>query len=699
MDRLGRIFGTHDEAETEDFDSVEAETPPTPVGQDERRMQVRAYNHWAGQLGDRNYPAIDGLHPQSLEDFGPYSVLLDFTKGVDDPTIRYLGSELAAECGAPVTIASLSEVPGRSLLSRITDHYMQILANEAPIGFEAEFINQRGLTALYRGILLPYSSDDATIDYIYGVINWKETADAATADALLAEIDKALGSPAATPEPLAEDEDMDNLLDLSQFAEADPVRDLGIEPHDAPEHSALTIPAPSFGQPANDEADRAADDEYGTDYFAAEDDGLGTGSEWGQGFSGFGEDDPVYAVDYGSNPLEDETEGEDVEDVVDPLADQSVGLGLSSLVNRTARTKVTVSLTGPASTGTDARIATDAADAAEFGAHELSGEPEPVAYDGGATAQDLAFLASQTAPFAEDCEDDEDVAIDFGLGDFGGDAFGQDDAADVAEFGAHELSGEPEPVAFDGGATAQDLAFLASQTTPFAEDCEDDEDVAIDFGLGDFGGDAFGDEEGAEQDGLYDCLAAAREMAQLARSSEDRSRKALYQAVGRAYDFSLEAAANPEDFDELIAENGLSVQDRAPMTPVVKLVFGADYDKTRLTEYAAVLDYAHRTGVERGALGQLLREAEGGLKGIVQAERRARKEASGKPVDPFDGIREALAKKLRKLGPIELDDLAADGPEFGLVMIRRQADGSVALIGEVPRDTALVERAGRRLVA
>ncbi len=73
-------------------------------------------------------------------------------------------------------------------------------------------------------------------------------------------------------------------------------------------------------------------------------------------------------------------------------------------------------------------------------------------------------------------------------------------------------------------------------------------------------------------------------------TSEDRTRDALYEAIGRAYDFSLAAAeATGRGFAELLADAGLSTQDRAPMTPVVKLVFGADYDKTRLTEYAAAL--------------------------------------------------------------------------------------------------------------
>ncbi|MGD9665660.1 MAG: hypothetical protein AB7U34_10700, partial [Novosphingobium sp.] len=201
-------FDTDDLGDAGYYDPVEdeitRETPPSPVGQDERRMQVRAYNFWANLLIDRNYPSIEELHPAELEDFGPYSVLLDFSTGIENPGIAFLGNKLAEECGAQSTIRHLNEVPSRSLLSRITDHYMQILANQAPIGFEAEFVNQQGRTILYRGILLPFSSDDDTIDFIYGVINWKELADQFTTDELMLEIDQALDDSHDAESPLSQ---------------------------------------------------------------------------------------------------------------------------------------------------------------------------------------------------------------------------------------------------------------------------------------------------------------------------------------------------------------------------------------------------------------------------------------------------------------------------------------------------------------
>ncbi|MCE7795490.1 hypothetical protein LWE61_02845 [Sphingobium sufflavum] len=166
---------------------VAMEAPPM-VRFDERRMHVRAYNYWASLLGDRSFPSIEDLNPGDIEDFGSHSVLIDFTGGIDDPSIAFLGSALLRECGLDGSITRISEVPSRTLLSRLTDHYLQIVANQAPIGFEAEFTNQRNAEILYRGIMMPFSSDDDTIDFVYGVINWKEVA----APALTEDIERAM---------------------------------------------------------------------------------------------------------------------------------------------------------------------------------------------------------------------------------------------------------------------------------------------------------------------------------------------------------------------------------------------------------------------------------------------------------------------------------------------------------------------------
>ena len=589
-----------------DYDAGDDETgheaPPAGIGTDERRMQVRAYNHWASLLEDRCFPPIDALEPGNLPDFGPYSVLLDFTAGIENPGISYLGAELAGECGiSPTELQHLDDVPARSLLSRITDHYMQILANQAPIGFEAEFVNQRGATILYRGILLPFSSDDETIDFIYGVINWKELADQHTSDELLLQVDQVLEQ---KPEAPAEDAEaaMPEWNDAAGSLPANDTEDYG-----------PAVAGTPLDEPAAFEAGPETPDEEETPF------------DYAARFNlNYDDEDEDYD--------EDEGEGED-SGLPRPSFGSltSIGGGLRKSEPRTAVL------------------------------------PEVPEEERGFSDLDL-----------------ESVHADLGSSDFEQepDVFTPEPEAFAAPLEEPELAAEAAE-SFAPVDTGRAYAPLDAGPV-FPEAPEETIDVS---GLENL--------DPADME-LGDWLAAAREMAAAARTSEDRTRSALYEAIGRAYDFSLAAEERPGDFEEILADSGLTMQDRAPMTPVVKLVFGADYDKTRLTEYASALSHAHRLRLPRGTLGDFLRQADGGLKGVVQAERQLRKVESGKAVDADP--REELAAKLRALPAIDLTEIDPSGAEFGLVMIRRNEHGVIEIVGEVPEDAALLERAAKKLV-
>jgi len=421
-------------------DEPAIERPPE-IGVDERRMHVRAYNYWVSLLHGRPYPSIEDLKPEKIGDFGPHSVLLDFTQDRNDPTVVYLGPALRTECDLPPGTHRISSVPSRSLLSRLTDHYMQIIANRAPIGFEAEFLSDRGVNTLYRGILMPLSTNGDEIDFIYGVISWKELADHAAASELVGAVDRAV---AAAP---------------------------------------------------------------------------GTG------------DLPVWA------------DG--------PHAELPDG--------------------------------TDADEAAERDGLTLSLWPE-----------------------------------------------------------AGDEAGAPAELPEDAG--------------------------------------------------LADRLDLARASAEQARTADQRSRAALYRALGHAYDFALAAEAEPDDYAELLQDAGLKVQARAPMTPIVKLVFGIGYDKTRLTEFAAALSWARRHDLARGNLAAALEAFGGGLKGIVADERAARRPAA-KP-DRSAARREAL----RSAPPIAVlegagigEDIAAG--DFVLLVARSDGDGRLAIVAPAVRDDKLIASA------
>jgi hypothetical protein len=425
MDSVRGFDEELDYCSAEGSDAIEA---PPEIGVDERRMHVRAYNYWVSLLDGRPYPSIRDLNPQSLGDFGPHSVLLDFSDGSDNPKVMWLGAALREECDLIGDIRRIGDVPKRSLLSRLTDHYMQIIANRAPIGFEAEFVSQRGQNTMYRGILMPFSSTGEQIDFIYGVINWKEIAEPKVSATIARDAQRAL---AAAPPP----------------AEACPV--------------------------------------------------------WADG----------------------------------PNAEPH----------------------------------------------------EPAA-----------------APVAE------------------------------ADWDAPEL--------------------------PLGDDA-----------------------------GLADRLGAARESAEAARSADTRSRGALYRALGQAYDFARAAEAAPEDYLEILEDAGLKAQARAPMTPIAKLIFGADYDKARLTEFAAALSWARRQEVPAGGFRACLEALDGGLKAMVQAERRARKPEP--KADAGETARTAL-RRAPAVASIAFD--SGSDAEFVLLLGRREASGQLALLGSL-QDAGLTEKAIRQL--
>lgn len=420
----GRIDTGHDDVDVEDSGVDEARLN---IGTDERRMHVRAYNHWVSLLRGRAYPSIEDLDPESIIDFGPHSVLLDFTGGIENPAIRYLGKSLREECGVTDSIAHVGEVPSRSLLSRLTDHYLQIIANRAPIGFEAEFVGQRGHNTLYRGILMPYSSDDDVIDFIYGVINWKELVDADTQARLEREVEESRRN---APQPVA----------------ATPV--------------------------------------------------------WADGPS--------------------------------------------------------------------------------------------------------AGIASATS---------------------------DDDAVDA------------EPLVANVDAT------------------------------------------------LADRLSIARESAAAVRAADVRSRASLYRALSRAYDFALAAKDDAAGYATLLNDAGIKPQARAPMTAAAKLVFGIDYDKTRLTEFAAVMSAAERHGVGEGGLDPFLTEQSGGIKAIVKAERARRKPAA--LPDRFERARAELRERV----PIAHVPIAAGSKEFVVLLARAGTDGMLDVVARLDDDAALAARAVRRAAA
>jgi uncharacterized protein YbjQ (UPF0145 family) len=193
-----------------------------------------------------------------------------------------------------------------------------------------------------------------------------------------------------------------------------------------------------------------------------------------------------------------------------------------------------------------------------------------------------------------------------------------------------------------------------------------------------------------DQPALAELVQDAQELAQEAVACEGRTRNALYRALSLAYDVALAAEAEPAAFETMIAEAGIVPQARAPMTPVVKLVFGRDYDRKRVTEFAAVLTHAHRLCLAPGSLQVWLSGVEGGIKAVVAAERGERRPAL--KVDRALSARMLLGSAPAR-GFVDLGEVEAD---VVLLVARREPDGRLAIVARPIAEKALVDKALQR---
>ena len=124
--------------------------------------------------------------------------------------------------------------------------------------------------------------------------------------------------------------------------------------------------------------------------------------------------------------------------------------------------------------------------------------------------------------------------------------------------------------------------------------------------------------EGTLQSKLEDVRAKADE----ARLAKLRSNLALYEGLGAAYDFALDAEHSPEEYLRLVEAKGLKIQLRSPMTPVVKLAFDGMCDDSMIGQLEAVLAWALKQDLPRGSLAEKI-ETAGGIGPLLSGQAEA----------------------------------------------------------------------------
>lgn len=194
---------------------------------------------------------------------------------------------------------------------------------------------------------------------------------------------------------------------------------------------------------------------------------------------------------------------------------------------------------------------------------------------------------------------------------------------------------------------------------------------------------------------LRGLLGAAQRAADSIVHMDSGNRNSLYEALASALAVYEGAQDNRPAYEALLGEAGLKEQARAPFTPALKLVFGASYDKTRLTEYAAALSFAVRNGKTSSDITDFLKSMPGGIKGCVHEERAFKRAQAGTPAH---NRQKEAENKLRHLPSVPLKDINPND-EFCLVLTRRKDGGGVEALGCPDVSKATLDTAVRQLAS
>lgn len=136
----------------------------------ERRAHLKVYQVWSELNGESGLPSASDILAHPGFTYSANAVLIEIDENCSGQ-ITAIGSNIALpQARLPMP---LDAVPGRSLVSRLTDHVLEPLANRTPIGFEADFIDENGQELSYRAIAMPCADDGIHIDTVLGVITYK----------------------------------------------------------------------------------------------------------------------------------------------------------------------------------------------------------------------------------------------------------------------------------------------------------------------------------------------------------------------------------------------------------------------------------------------------------------------------------------------------------------------------------------------
>jgi hypothetical protein len=140
----------------------------------ERRMVLRLLEYWRTARGERSWPSAASFNERAAPELWPFCFVLDIAGDAKNPEVMRAGRTISSYAGNGLSGIRLAAFEPGTLPAQSVTFLDEVLRKQVPVTRGGSFRDVRGVTILYRSIVLPTSEDDRSISGLLCAANCRE---------------------------------------------------------------------------------------------------------------------------------------------------------------------------------------------------------------------------------------------------------------------------------------------------------------------------------------------------------------------------------------------------------------------------------------------------------------------------------------------------------------------------------------------
>lgn len=137
----------------------------------EQRLTFRLLSYWNRIRENQEFPSLQKVNISEIAELWHYTFTIEVSPdGLH--SFQFFGQELINLTGENLTGELVERAMEQALISNLIGFYDKVLTQRAPVSESSQFYLE-GKELRYRSLVVPFSDDGTTINYLLGTTNFK----------------------------------------------------------------------------------------------------------------------------------------------------------------------------------------------------------------------------------------------------------------------------------------------------------------------------------------------------------------------------------------------------------------------------------------------------------------------------------------------------------------------------------------------